>query len=179
MQEVSQWLHAVGLSQYVSSFAQNEIAGAILLDITLEDLDYMGITALGHRKTILKGVEELRQRRLFDPNNSVVAPKSPVRGAAGVAGGDGVASSGGSGKFPGLVMRTQSNPAMQGDGTIGEKSAGDGSGGRSGGAKKAHWSHLEPLSSKEVMQQQYVAVYCFSALVPYSFILAYPSGCLL
>jgi hypothetical protein len=37
----------------------------ILLDINLEDLDYMSITALGHRKAILKGVEDLRKKKRF------------------------------------------------------------------------------------------------------------------
>jgi hypothetical protein len=38
------------LAQYVSIFAANQISGPVLLDISLEDLDYMEIKALGHRK---------------------------------------------------------------------------------------------------------------------------------
>lgn len=38
------------LEQHASAFAANEISGPILLDISLEDLDYMGVTVLAHRK---------------------------------------------------------------------------------------------------------------------------------
>ena len=65
----------MNLHQYIDAFILNEINGIILLDITLEDLDYMGITALGHRKTILKGAEDLRVHR------RVVNPPQPPPGA--------------------------------------------------------------------------------------------------
>ena len=39
--DVSDWLHEIELQQYISAFAQNEINGSILLDINLEDMDYM------------------------------------------------------------------------------------------------------------------------------------------
>lgn len=48
------------LSSYLQ-FADNEIAGTILLDIGLDDLDYMGIKVLAHRKKLLKGIEELKR----------------------------------------------------------------------------------------------------------------------
>lgn len=51
------------MDQYIEKFAENEINGLILLDITLDDLDYMGITVLGHRKVILKGAEDLRKNK--------------------------------------------------------------------------------------------------------------------
>jgi hypothetical protein len=41
------------LSQYVAIFGANQISGPVLLDISLEDLDYMEIKALGHRKVSL------------------------------------------------------------------------------------------------------------------------------
>lgn len=63
--DVSEWLMAMQLQQYVNAFAQNDINGTILLDINLEDLDYMSITVLGHRKAILKGVEDLRRNKRF------------------------------------------------------------------------------------------------------------------
>ena len=57
--DVTEWLGSKNLSQYAPNFLQNEINGSVLMDISLEDLDYMGITILGHRKTILKGIEEI------------------------------------------------------------------------------------------------------------------------
>ena len=61
--DVSAWLHAVVLSQYAALFEGNEINGPILLEISLEDLDYMGMTILGHRKVLLRGIEDLRKNR--------------------------------------------------------------------------------------------------------------------
>jgi hypothetical protein len=59
--DVSYWLSSKGLDQYISIFRENQINGQVLLDITQEDLDYLEITALGHRKLILKGIEELKR----------------------------------------------------------------------------------------------------------------------
>jgi hypothetical protein len=49
------------LDQYVKTFSDNQISGSILLDLTLEDLDYLEITVLAHRKTLLRGINDLKQ----------------------------------------------------------------------------------------------------------------------
>ena len=59
--DVFGWLTAVQLGEYSTSFRANEISGSLLMDITLDDLDYLGITKLGHRKIILRSVEDLRK----------------------------------------------------------------------------------------------------------------------
>ena len=64
--DVSYWLSSKSLDQYISIFSENQINGQVLLDITQEDLDYLEVTALGHRKLILKGIEELKRTT---PNN--------------------------------------------------------------------------------------------------------------
>ena len=51
------------LNQYVNVFAQNEITGPVILDLSLEDLDYMGISVLAHRKILLKAIEDLRKNK--------------------------------------------------------------------------------------------------------------------
>lgn len=48
--DVGEWLQSMMLSQYVEVFTANQISGPVLLDISLEDLDYMEVKALGHRK---------------------------------------------------------------------------------------------------------------------------------
>lgn len=53
----------MSLSTYQEVFKSNEIKGELLLEISLEDLDYLGISTLGHRKLIIKGVEDLRLNR--------------------------------------------------------------------------------------------------------------------
>jgi hypothetical protein len=57
--DVSEWLACLNLTNYAEIFQQNEITGPVLLEISLEDLDYMGITILGHRKLLLKGIPHI------------------------------------------------------------------------------------------------------------------------
>jgi hypothetical protein len=90
--DVGEWLSYIQMGQYAPMFAQNEINGLILLDVTLEDLDYMSITVLGHRKVILKGAEELRRNKRVSNLASESLPTS----------GTGLAS----------VLRTQSASSM-------------------------------------------------------------------
>jgi len=72
--QVGQWLETLGLQQYTPVFEQNEIKGDVLLELSLEDLDYMSIVALGHRKTILRGIEALKSG--VTPNLSSLAATS-------------------------------------------------------------------------------------------------------
>ena len=75
--EVSLWLTALKLDRYIDSFVQNEISGGVLLDVGQDDLDYMRITVLGHRKTLLKEIEKLKRGR-----STIVLPqrkKAPVQ----------------------------------------------------------------------------------------------------
>ncbi|CAN0085135.1 unnamed protein product [Ectocarpus sp. 8 AP-2014] len=66
------WLDSLGLEKYKSVFQQNEISGTILLEVGLDDLDYMDVRVLAHRKRILKGIEDLRRgggkKRALDAN---------------------------------------------------------------------------------------------------------------
>jgi SAM domain (Sterile alpha motif) len=63
IQDVGEWLQSMSLSQYIAAFSANEISGPVLIDLGLDDLDYLGITILAHRKVILKGVEDLRKNK--------------------------------------------------------------------------------------------------------------------
>jgi len=117
----------------VEAFILNEINGNILLDITLEDLDYMGITVLGHRKIILKGAEDLRvNRRVLNPPNPPIA--SQVRHQAE------------SGKYTTEGKNDLEDGSSFGGGAMGERSTAK----VAVPAKSTHWSHLEPLSKSEV-----------------------------
>jgi hypothetical protein len=80
VQDVTQWLQTVQLSQYIGQFEENEINGPILLEISLEDLDYMGVKILGHRKVLLKGIEDLRKNKRV--TISLKAPLSPSKNTA-------------------------------------------------------------------------------------------------
>lgn len=50
MDDVKRWLSNLGLDAYAPQFTENAISGEVLLELGTEDLDYMKITALGHRK---------------------------------------------------------------------------------------------------------------------------------
>ena len=77
-EEVSRWLVQLNLAEYCDVFVQNQINGEVLLELSLDDLDYMSIKALGHRKTILKEIEYLRDS--IDPKCSAdnIASESPT-----------------------------------------------------------------------------------------------------
>jgi hypothetical protein len=136
--DVSGWLADLQLKDYISAFAQNAINGSVLLDMTAEDLDYMEIKALGHRKIILRGVEDLRSMGRYTSSPSNVAPP---------------------------ILRTASNPNIADERVLQSKSlqleSGKGLGlGMGMGigveakqlteVKTTHWSQLEPLASNKV-----------------------------
>jgi class 3 adenylate cyclase/tetratricopeptide (TPR) repeat protein len=58
MQNVEQFLGALGLSQYAQRFAENFVDWSVLPDLTDQDLVSLGIP-LGHRKKILRAIAEL------------------------------------------------------------------------------------------------------------------------
>ena len=60
IQDVVFWLEDQHLDQYSPTFAQNEISGLVLLDLSLTDFDYLGVSILGHRKILLRNIEDLR-----------------------------------------------------------------------------------------------------------------------
>ncbi|MGA2795454.1 MAG: hypothetical protein ABSE69_18415 [Roseiarcus sp.] len=57
--DVGSWLRGLGLGQYEAAFRDNEIDGKVLPKLTAEDLKELGVTAIGHRRTILAAIVEL------------------------------------------------------------------------------------------------------------------------
>ena len=64
-EEVSEWLNGLGLGQYSAVFEENAVEVYILPDLTDTDLKELGISALGHRKLILKSIST------FQPEQSI------------------------------------------------------------------------------------------------------------
>lgn len=123
-EDVSNWLEGtLSLPQYADVFASNEMHGAVLLDLSLADLDYMNVSVLAHRKKILKAVEELRLRAASSGESS----SSSGRAAAAKAAGS-VHSMKDLPKAP--VGAEAVNAPAPGQHTV-------------------HWSHLQPLSSND------------------------------
>ena len=59
--DVTEWLQAISMDAHAEQFNKNEINGQVLLEVGLDDLDYMQITKLGHRKLLLKSIGELKK----------------------------------------------------------------------------------------------------------------------
>ena len=74
--EVLQWLNGLGLGQYADSFARHEIGLQLLPELSDDDLREIGITALGHRKTMLLAIDLLR--RQATPVKIDVAEEAPI-----------------------------------------------------------------------------------------------------
>lgn len=62
-------------------FRENEIDGNNLLDLSLNDLDYLNITILGHRKTILRGIDDLREKHKVPSKKMNLSQKKPSSAA--------------------------------------------------------------------------------------------------
>lgn len=79
--EVTMWLKALNIGQYIETFASNEITGSVLLELGQSDLDYMKIKALGHRKIIMREIERLKRgKSSVDLRQGGTIDASPPRG---------------------------------------------------------------------------------------------------
>lgn len=132
-----EWLESLGLGKHKGVFQQNEISGPILLEVGLDDLDYMKVFVLAHRKQILKGIEELRRgsgRPSADmPPPPVPAPPVPRECPSNT---DTIDS--------GVGTRGGNVPAMP---TVGEDHRRSGPRPPPERMKETHWSHIEPMAS--------------------------------
>ena len=57
--EVCEWLEDIGLGEHCEQFAENEIVGEHLADLSKDDLKELGVKKLGHQKTFLSKVCQL------------------------------------------------------------------------------------------------------------------------
>jgi class 3 adenylate cyclase/predicted ATPase len=76
-EDVSEWLEKLGLAQYASNFTDNDIDAHLLAQLTDADLKELGISSLGHRKTILSAINSPSQNE-SEPTTSITP-----RGEAG------------------------------------------------------------------------------------------------
>src|SRR5262245_45710395 len=78
MQEITDWLAKLGMSEYAQRFVENRIDFSVLPDLTDQDLEKMGVI-LGDRRKMLRAIAGL---------NSVppaVAPATPIATALATA----------------------------------------------------------------------------------------------
>ena len=56
---IADWLEGLGLGQYATAFAENEIDREILPSLTSDDLREIGVVAIGHRRRLLDAIAAL------------------------------------------------------------------------------------------------------------------------
>src|SRR5271168_5013358 len=85
--DVGVWLRNLGLGQYEAAFRDNEIDGAVLPKLTLDDLKDLGVAVVGHRRKIMSAIEELNiasvARAAAMKPRQTQAPSSVVAGSDG------------------------------------------------------------------------------------------------
>ena len=58
--DIAAWLKSLGLDRYEHAFRENAIDADVLPKLTVEDLNDLGITAVGHRRKLLDAIAALR-----------------------------------------------------------------------------------------------------------------------
>jgi class 3 adenylate cyclase len=58
--DVADWLRGLGLGQYATAFAANDIDADVLPELTADDLIGLGVTSIGHRRKLLAAIAGLR-----------------------------------------------------------------------------------------------------------------------
>jgi SAM domain (Sterile alpha motif) len=58
VQQITDWLEKLGMSEYAERFAESDIDTSVLRDLTDQDLKELGVS-LGHRRKMLRAIAEL------------------------------------------------------------------------------------------------------------------------
>jgi class 3 adenylate cyclase len=61
--DVGAWLTRLGLERYVAAFEENGVDGALLCELTNEDLKDLGVARVAERKRLLKAILELSETK--------------------------------------------------------------------------------------------------------------------
>jgi class 3 adenylate cyclase len=57
--DVAEWLSGLGLERYLPAFRDNDIDGAVLSQLTADDLIGLGVNSIGHRRRLLSAIAAL------------------------------------------------------------------------------------------------------------------------
>ena len=77
--ELESWLRSLGLEQYEAAFRENSIDEKVLTSLTADDLKELGVTAVGHRRTLLDAIAALRASAELRPETETHANSAPVK----------------------------------------------------------------------------------------------------
>jgi class 3 adenylate cyclase len=72
--DVVVWLRSLGLGKYEAAFRENEITEKVLPNLTAEDMKDLGISIVGHRRTLLDAIAALRAHAENKSPTLVAAP---------------------------------------------------------------------------------------------------------
>ena len=61
--DIGGWLRGLGLERYEQAFRDNEIDLRVLPELTADDLKEIGVTAIGHRRLLLKAIADFAPQR--------------------------------------------------------------------------------------------------------------------
>jgi class 3 adenylate cyclase len=86
MQQVSDWLEKLGMSEYARRFADNDIDFTILGDLTDQDLEKIGVASLGHRRKLLRAIAALNAGRAAPAGPSANRAAAMTLAAVPIAG---------------------------------------------------------------------------------------------
>jgi hypothetical protein len=73
---ISDWLEKLGLGQYAQQFVENETTPSILPDLSDANLKELGVSALGHRRLLLRAITEISglEKGALKPAASAAGP---------------------------------------------------------------------------------------------------------
>ena len=77
-QPIAEWLEKLGLGQYGQRFVEHEITLSILPDLTDADLKELGVSALGHRRLLLRAIAELDGVEKRTPTHATAATATVI-----------------------------------------------------------------------------------------------------
>ena len=85
--DVADWLRALGLERYEATFRENDVGAEDLCHLTAEDLDGLGVSAIGHRRRLLVAITALRPKGPSpgDPAGFPPRPLSSLTGNLGAS----------------------------------------------------------------------------------------------
>jgi class 3 adenylate cyclase len=59
--DVASWLRTLGLERYEAAFRENEVGAEDLCHLTADDIEGLGVAAIGHRRRLLVAIAKLRE----------------------------------------------------------------------------------------------------------------------
>jgi class 3 adenylate cyclase len=80
MQQITDWLKQLGMSEYTERFVENHIDESIIRELTDQDLKDLRVGSLGHRRKLLRAIQELGETAttLTTTKSELVAPTALI-----------------------------------------------------------------------------------------------------